>query len=94
MAMQDFTFDPTEESPVIQEAAYNAASSRYADLFGAKFNSFNPEAIVSGGNNSLKAGQFDINVEDSDLAIGYRQPEPATEPKPGRFQDPNSLGYY
>ena len=62
--MQDFMFDPTEESPVIQEAAYNAASSRYADLFGAKFNSFNPEAIVSGGNNSLKAGQFDINVED------------------------------
>ena len=39
-------------------------------------------------------GQFDINVEDSELAIGYKQPEPATEPKPGRFQDPNSLGYY
>ena len=56
--------------------------------------SFNPEAIVTGGNNGLKPGQFDINVEDSELAIGYKQPEPATEPKPGRFQDPNSLGYY
>lgn len=91
--MNDFSFDPYDDAGVVQESAYNAAGSRYSDLFGEKFNSFNPEAIVSGGNNSLKPGQFDINVEDSDLAIGYKQPEPATAPKPGRFQDPNSLGY-
>ena len=90
--MNDFEFNPMSSDPVVQES-YNAASSRYSDLFGDKFNSFNPEAIVSGGNNSLKAGQFDINIEDSDLALGYKQPEPATSPKPGRFMDPNTLGY-
>lgn len=90
--MQDFSFNPYGDDTLVQES-YDAASSRYSDLFGDKFTSFNPENIVSGGNNQLKAGQFDINVEDSDLAIGYKQPEPATSPKPGRFMDPNSLGY-
>lgn len=85
--MNEYQFDP-----VVQES-YDAASSRYNDLFNDKFNSFNPESIVSSGNNSLKPGQFDINIEDSDLALGYKQPEPATSPKPGRFMDPNSLGY-
>lgn len=91
MAMQDFSFDPFDtsaEGAFVQEE-YNAASSRYSDLFGDKFNSFNPETIVSGGNNSLKSGQFDIDIEDSDLALGYKQPEPATSPKPGRFMQPD-----
>lgn len=82
----DFEFDPTTEAPVVQES-YNAGDSRYSDLFDAKFTSFNPEAIVSGGNGALKSGQFDMDIEDSDLALGYKQPEPATSPKPGRFFD-------
>ena len=82
----DFEFDPTAAEPVVQES-YNAGDSRYTDLFAAKFNSFNPEQIVSGGNNALKSGQFDMDIEDSDLALGYKQPEPATSPKPGRFFD-------
>lgn len=86
MRSNDFEFDPTSTDPVVQES-YDAASSRYADLFATKFTSFNPESIVSGGNNSLKSGQFDIDIEDSDLALGYKQPEPATAPKPGRFFD-------
>lgn len=90
--MQDFSFNPYGDDTLVQES-YDAASSRYSDLFGDKFTSFNPENIVSGGNNQLKAGQFDINVEDSDLAIGYKQPEPATSPKPARWADPNELGY-
>jgi hypothetical protein len=68
------------------QEAYNAANSRYSDLFGDKFTSFDPENIVSSGNNGLKSGQFDMEIEDSDLALGYKQPEPATSPKPGRFQ--------
>jgi hypothetical protein len=51
-----------------------------------KFTSFDPEAIVSGGNNKLKSGQFDIDIEDSDLALGYNNDPPALEPsRPGRF---------
>ena len=64
---------------------YDAASSSYSDLFQAKFNSFNPEAIVGGGNNSLKSGMFDMDIEDSDLALGYRNSGPATSPQPARF---------
>lgn len=84
--LRDFEFDPTVDDAVVQES-YDASSSRYSDLFDAKFTSFNPESIVSGGNNGLKSGQFDIDIEDSDLALGYKQPEPATTPKPGRFFD-------
>ena len=84
--LHDFEFDPTVDDAVVQES-YDASSSRYSDLFDAKFTSFNPESIVSGGNNGLKSGQFDIDIEDSDLALGYKQPEPATSPKPGRFFD-------
>ena len=44
--------------------------------------------IVTGGNNQLKSGQFDINIEDSDLALGYKQTQPALSPaRPGRFFD-------
>lgn len=85
--MQDFEFNPMDTDPVVQES-YNASQSRYSDLFQAKFNGFDPANIVT-GNNGLQSGQFDINIEDSDLAIGYKQPEPATSPKPGRFMDPS-----
>ncbi len=88
----DFTFDPTMDGDAFVQESYNAASSRYSDLFGDKFTSFNPEAIVSGGNNALKSGQFDPQIEESDLAIGYKQPEPATSPKPGRFMTPDDIG--
>lgn len=89
--LQDFTFDPTMDSDaLVQESSYDAASSRFSDLFDGKFNSFNPENIVSGGNNQLKSGQFDIDIEDSDLALGYKQPQPALSPaRPGRFFDDN-----
>lgn len=84
---RDFGFAPTFDGndTITQESAYNAASSRYSDLFEGKFNSFNPEAIVTGGNNALKSGLSDIDIEESELALGYKQPEPATAPKPGRF---------
>ena len=84
---RDFGFTPSFDGndQITQEAAYNAASSRYSDLFDAKLTSFNPEAIVTGGNNQLKSGLSDMEIEESDLKLGYRQPEPATDPKPGRF---------
>lgn len=77
----DFNF---EDDSVTQES-YNAASSSYSDLFQSKFNSFDPESIISGGNNRLKSGMFDMEIEDSDLAIGYNNSAPALSPKPGRF---------
>ena len=77
-----FDFDMREET--IQES-YDAASSSFSDFFQGKFNSFNPETIISGGNNSLKSGMFDMDIEDSDLALGYKNAGPATSPKPGRF---------
>lgn len=69
----------------VVEESYNAASSSFSDLFQSKFNSFDPDSIISGGNNHLKSGMFDLEVEDSDLALAYKQPEPATSPKPGRW---------
>lgn len=80
------TMPETQDAEVTQES-YMASSSRYSDLFNEKFTQFNPDAIVSGGNNRLQSGQFDMDIEDSDLALGYKQPEPATSPKPGRFFD-------
>lgn len=77
-----FDFDMREET--IQES-YDAASSGFSDFFQGKFNSFNPETIISGGNNKLKSGMFDMDIEDSDLALGYKNAGPATSPKPGRF---------
>ena len=83
---REFDFSPSfGGQDLVQEASYDAASSRYTDAFDAKFTSFNPENIVSGGNNQLKSGLSDLEIEDSDLALGYKQPEPATAPKPGRF---------
>lgn len=79
------TFD--EDQGEVTQESYMASSSRYSDLFNEKFTQFNPDAIVSGGNNRLQSGQFDMEIEDSDLALGYKQPEPATSPKPGRFFD-------
>lgn len=76
----DFGFD---DEPV--QEAYDPGSSHFKDLFDSAFNSFDPEGIVAGGNNRLKSGQFDMDIEQSDLAIGYVQPTPATTPKPGRF---------
>lgn len=72
------------DGAVVQES-YNAASSSFSDLFDGKFNSFDPDAIISGGNNRLKSGMFAMDIEDSDLAIAYSQPTPALSPKPGRF---------
>lgn len=77
-------FDFDIETKTIQES-YDAASSSFSDFFQGKFNSFNPETIISGGNNSLKSGMFDMDIEDSDLALGYKNAGPATSPKPGRF---------
>lgn len=71
----------------VQEASYDAASSSYKDLFEDKFTSFNPENIVSSGNNKLRSDMFDMEIEDSDLAIGYKNDPPATDPKIGRFMD-------
>lgn len=73
------------DGAVVQES-YNAASSSFSDLFDGKFNSFDPDAIISGGNNRLKSGMFDMEVEDSDLALGYKQPSQPLQPgRPGRF---------
>ena len=73
-----------EDGGLVQES-YNASSSSFSDLFQSKFNSFDPDSIISGGNNRLKSGMFDMDVEDSDLALAYKQPEPATNPKPGKW---------
>lgn len=76
------------DGAVVQES-YNAASSSYSDLFNEKFTSFDPDTIISGGNNRLKSGMFDMDIEDSDLALGYKQPQPALSPaRPGRWMNP------
>ena len=80
----NFNFGEDTDDTVVQES-YNAASSSYTDLFESKFTSFDPEAIVSGGNNKLKSGMFDMEIEESDLKIGYKNDPPATDPKPGRW---------
>ena len=84
--MFGFNFD-VDDNETIQESAYNANSSSYKDLFEEKFTSFNPENIVSTGNNKLRSGMFDMDIEDSDLAIGYKNDPPAATPRPGRFMD-------
>ena len=81
--MLDLTVD-FEESGMVQES-YNAGNSSFKDLFDSKFNSFDPDSIISNGNGKLKSEMFDMDVEDSDLALAYKQPEPATSPKPGRW---------
>jgi hypothetical protein len=85
MFENEMNLDFDLDGATVTQESYDAASSSYKDLFEEKFTSFNPESIISGGNNKLKSGQFDMDIEDSDLAIGYVQPTPATTPKPGRF---------
>lgn len=84
--MEDFEFNFDSDDVAVQES-YDAASSGYKDLFDEKFTSFQPETIISGGNNKLKSGMFDMDIEaDNDISIGYKRNEPPLEPKrPGRF---------
>lgn len=81
----DLDFDFGEEK--VTQESYNAASSGFKDLFDGKFESFNPEAIISGGNNKLKSAMFSMEVEETpDLALGYKKNNEPLEPKrPGRF---------
>lgn len=74
------------EGTVTQES-YDAGSSSFKDLFDAKFTSFNPETIISGGNNKLKSAMFAMEVEETpDIALGYKKNDEPLEPKrPGRF---------
>lgn len=84
--INDLGFD-FGDAEVTQES-YDAGSSPYKDLFDEKFTAFNPEAIISGGNNKLKSGMFSMEVEESDLALGYKKnDEPLTPKRPGRFFD-------
>lgn len=87
MANGLFDFDLDTEGygdgEVTQES-YDPGSMPYSDLFDGKFESFNPANIVS-GNNKLKSGVFDMDIEDSDLRIGYKNADSGTSPKPGRF---------
>lgn len=71
------------------QEAYNPGNSGYTDPFGDKITGYQPENIVSAGNNALKSGMFDMDVEDSSLALGYKNNGPATTPKPGSFMNPD-----
>jgi len=85
MFEHDFEYGFDLDNGATYQESYDAASSSYKDLFDSKFNSFNPETIISGGNGKLKSEQFDIDIEDSDLALGYKQEKEATTPKIGRW---------
>lgn len=74
-----------DEDQKCTQESYDAGSSSFSDMFEEKFTSFDPETIVSGGNNKLKSGMFDMDLEDSELALGYKNDAPAATPKPGRF---------
>lgn len=73
-------------NPEVVQEGYDAASSPYKDLFDDKFNSFDAADIVT-GNNTLKSGVNDMDIEDGNLALGYKNASPATTPKPGKFFD-------
>lgn len=83
--VNDLDFDFGSEE-VTQESV-TPGSSGYSDLFNEKFTQFNPEAIISGGNNKLKSGMFSMEVEETpDLSLGYKKNDTPLEPKrPGRF---------
>ena len=83
--INDFDFDFGNDE--VTQESYDAASSGFKDLFDEKFSSFNPEAIVSGGNNKLKSGMFSMEVEETpDISLGYKKNDTPLEPKrPGRF---------
>lgn len=86
--IDELGFNFNEDAQVTQES-YNAGNSGYSDLFQEKFTSFNPEAIISGGNNKLKSGMFSMEVEETpDIALGYKKNDKPLEPaRPGRFFD-------
>ena len=65
--MKDMNFFGTATPQPVQES-YNASSSSYSDLFGEKFNGFDPANIVT-GNNSVKSGQFLKEVEEGPLGV-------------------------
>ena len=73
-------------NPELVQEGYDAGNSPYRDLFDAKFNSFDAANIVT-GNSTLKSGMFDMEVESSNLALGYKNNPPGTDPKPGKFFD-------
>lgn len=75
-----------EFTPGVVQEGYDAASSPYKDLFDEKFNSFDAADIVT-GNNTLKSGVSDMDLEDSNVAIGYKNDAPGFSPKPGKFFD-------
>lgn len=79
----DFDFGANE---VTQESVM-PGSTGFTDLFQEKFTPFNPEAIISGGNNKLKSAMFSMEVEETpDISLGYKKNDTPLEPKrPGRF---------
>lgn len=81
----ELNFNFADNSDEVVQEGYNPGSSSFSDLFDGKFSSFDPTAIVSGGNNHLKSGMFDMEIEESDLKIGYKNAGPGTDPKPGRW---------
>lgn len=83
--MKDMNFFGTATPQPVQES-YNASSSSYSDLFGEKFNGFDPANIVT-GNNSVKSGQFLKEVEEGPNALGYKRTDHPLTPKPGKFFD-------
>lgn len=88
MFEQDFEYGfSLNDGATPYQESYDAGSSGYKDLFDSKFNSFNPESIISGGNSKLKSGVTDIDLEEnSDTAYGYKKNnEPLTPKTPGRW---------
>lgn len=80
----DYAFGMSGATPF--QESYNAGNSSYKDLFDQKFDSFDPDSIIAGGNNKLKSGVTDIDLEENaDTSFGYKQEKEATTPKIGRF---------
>ena len=59
--IDDLGFNFEDNAEVTQES-YNANNSGFSDLFQEKFTSFNPEAIISGGNNKIKGNPLILRV--------------------------------
>lgn len=84
-ALNDMVF--AEDTNEVVQESYNPNNSGFKDLFEEKFTSFDPQAIVSSGNNKLKSGLFDMEVEETpDIALGYKKNDnPLSPGRPGRF---------
>ena len=83
-----FNFDDAA-TDTFQESVVGG-STGFSDLFNEKFTSFNPEAIISSGNNGLKSGIFSMELEESSEALGYKKNDHPLEPaRPGRFMTPD-----